>query len=669
MKVTKPTMCKLLAVAVAATLLISTMLSQYNLPGERTVSAQTTTNFAETPPEISSMTASPLSAPTSQGNAQLVVKFAASSGVGSQVTVRIDDRDVLLRDDGQGGDSLAGDGKHSGIINLNFQELANNQSRIDALNNPQTISYDGTEAAMTTSTVEPEPTTVEPEPTTVSDDPYAEPEVEPTPAPTTYDGSIATLDGSFASTDKSGGGGSSTTVDVTAFNKRAQVGVKRYQKVNYSGVKPGQVVPLYRIGTTNSIDPEKSLVIRDLSVVQDPSRTFNPCNNTGTPMGKWTFGYLMTQLANQTQTGIDPRVFTRQWLNKWLAPPPTVNGFTPTVRQRMQSLIIDPWEAASGGPGQPLDLSKAPFRLLSIVNRIDLRRNNGFGGRDAGEGRFVFSAIDRRNGGCGTLQFTVIFEYGIDRQGNAVRDWARQWYDLSALSFGPQFNTALEAITEQFARAGAAPSKPNGSALNQLRTNEIAIANASPDDDWQLREFRLFADGAPDAGQLRMVTVKLTPDTSRMAADTTARFINHKTQLILQERHTVPEIWEGLNFLGGFSDVINPTNAFPPPNNFWRDGPTVHISNREARHKFSINTCNACHATETATAFTHVKPAPFNTVAGLSGFMTGIDVVDPADGAPTRHFNEFERRALDLDQLVNLPSVFQMNHQRAPMTH
>jgi hypothetical protein len=120
-----------------------------------------------------------------------------------------------------------------------------------------------------------------------------------------------------------------------------------------------------------------------------------------------------------------------------------------------------------------------------MVNRIDLRRTNGFGGGDAGEGRFVFSAIDRRNGGCGTLQFTVIFEYGIDRQGNAVRDWARQWYDLSAMSFGPQFNAALQAITEQFAAAGVAPSKPNGSALNQLRTNEIALANASPDDDWQ----------------------------------------------------------------------------------------------------------------------------------------------------------------------------------------
>jgi len=33
--------------------------------------------------------------------------------------------------------------------------------------------------------------------------------------------------------------------------------------------------------------------------------------------------------------------------------------------------------------------------------------------------------------------------------------------------------------------------------------------------------------------------------------------------------------------------------------------------------------------------------------------MTGIDVVDPFDGSPTRHFDELERRAVDLDALAN----------------
>ena len=131
----------------------------------------------------------------------------------------------------------------------------------------------------------------------------------------------------------------------------------------------------------------------------------------------------------------------------------------------------------------------------------------------------------------------------------------------------------------------------------------------------------------------------------------------------------MPEIWEGNHFLGGFSDVRNLSNSFPPDNNAWSDGPTVTITNREARHKFSLNTCNACHATETGTAFTHVKPGAFNTPVQLSLFMTGITLPDPVDGTPSRTFNEFERRALDLDQLVNLPSVFHINHGRTAMTH
>lgn len=662
MKLNKTITLKVFAVVTSVALLLVGLLSGSEFPGERSTRAQTATDLSDNPPEITSLSATPLSAPTAQGNAKLFVRFATGSNLGSQVTVVIDDSNVILRDDGQGGDTSSGDGKYTGIINLDFNQLADNQNRVTK-NSFSHDSFDSMSVSSSESLVIEDESGGGGEYVPSEEEPPGEPEPEPVSTTSGTDGSLDTLSSAAA-----GGSSTSSTVDVPAFRSRALGGQKRYQKVNYNNLKPGDVVPLYRIGTTSSIDPEKSLVIRDLSVVQDASRTFNPCTNTGTPMGKWTFGYLMTQLANQSQTGIDPRVFTRNMLNKWLTPP-TVNGFTPTVRQKMQDIIIAPWEAASGGPGQPLDLSKAPFRLLSIVNRIDLRRNNGFGGRDAGEGRFVFSAIDRRNGGCGTLQFTVIFEYGIDKQGNAVRNWAQQWYNLSSMSFGPQFNAALQAITEQFAAAGVAPDKPNGSALNQLRTNEIALANASPDDDWQLREFRLFDEGAPDDNQLRMVTVKLTPDTTRRVADTTARFINHKTQLILQERHTVPEIWEGMNFLGGFSDVINLSNSFPPDDNAWRDGPTVTITNREARHKFSLNTCNACHSTETGTTFTHVKPAPFGTAAPLSGFMTGITVVDPVDGTPTRTFNEFERRALDLDQLVNLPSVFQMNNHRQAITH
>jgi hypothetical protein len=68
----------------------------------------------------------------------------------------------------------------------------------------------------------------------------------------------------------------------------------------------------------------------------------------------------------------------------------------------------------------------------------------------------------------------------------------------------------------------------------------------------------------------------------------------------------------------------------------------------------SLNTCNGCHARETGTTFTHVRPAPFGVVPNLSGFMTGIDVLDPGDRTTIRHFDELTRRAQEFEDALNL---------------
>ncbi|HEY9284936.1 MAG TPA: hypothetical protein VIP46_15875 [Pyrinomonadaceae bacterium] len=94
--------------------------------------------------------------------------------------------------------------------------------------------------------------------------------------------------------------------------------------------------------------------------------------------------------------------------------------------------------------------------------------------------------------------------------------------------------------------------------------------------------------------------------------------------------------------------------------------------------KFSLNTRNACHTGETNTVFTRIKPAPFGTEAGLSGFMNGIDpntntrpfkADDPADGAPTRKLDEFRRRAIDLDILVHSPCFFDSGRRNLSLVH
>lgn len=616
-------------------------------------------------PQIETMSATPLSEPTSEGNALLFVQFTPGQKIDVEVKTNIDGREVILQDKGIDGDERAADGTYTTVISLDFEDLAKNQDEIQAINEL------------------PEPT-----PTTSTDTTSANRSDATGDAQGPQAAAVITeeerTDTSLAS--------DSSIVMPNFDESRDFIGNKAVPLVDFRKVQPGQIVPLRRIGTYRRVIPEKSLVITNLGVVEDPTRTFNPCTGVGTRMGRYTFGYLMTQMANQPVTGINPSTFVRNWLNKWLSNQ-TVNGWTVAQRQKIQTLVIDPWVAASGGPNRPLNLSIAPFKLLAIVNRVDLRNNTTYGGGNAGEGRLVFGLIDRTGGtstppypggggrNCRETQFTVIFEYGIDKRGCDIRDWGRQWHNLRNFALGSvAYNNALQAITDQFTAANVAPNKPNRSALNQLRTNEVELLlGVSPAPVWELREFKIGGEPPVNPGQLEEVTVKLTPDLTRNQTALLTNFVNANTPSILTQTHNVPATFMGQLFLGGSS--LAPRNPFAAVdvNTHWNNpagGP--FIVNRQARHLFSLNTCNSCHTGETNTVFTHIKPVPFGTEAGLSGFMNGITPVtgivpfkvdDPADGAPTRKFNEFRRRRIDLDILIHSPCFFGLQRHARPLVH
>ena len=360
-------------------------------------------------------------------------------------------------------------------------------------------------------------------------------------------------------------------------------------------------------------------------------------------MGVWSFGYLMEQMANTPVTGVTGAQFVRAWLDRWMTAQP-VNGFNVGARTMMQAEILDPWIAASGGPGAPLDLSKAPFRLLAIVNRLDLRDQVAYGGTSGGELRFVFMYMPPDCGGNGQ-PFEVILEYGLPVSGCLnLKALATQWKALEALSTGSAaYNAALEAITQQVVVANAGVGKPNGSALNQVRTNENLLDNTGEGLDWQVREFRI--DPA---------THLLAQDTD---AQTPRRFLHFEPDgSQLRERAHRVDQGRHARRPAHLPDRGGPVPGRRP------DLRARHLLerrrrrtdfDREARHKFSLSTCDGCHTGETHNEFTHVGAEPFGTPASLSGFMTGTWVNDPADQAPVRFFDELERRAVDLDALLN----------------
>jgi hypothetical protein len=484
-----------------------------------------------------------------------------------------------------------------------------------------------------------------------------------------------------------------------------------------------------------------SLIVNDLRVVQDATRTYNPCvggTAGGNPNGVWTFKSLLTNMANTPVTGVSADDFVKNWLDTEVFAQKTqavsldvttnTNGWSSVVRDNLANpqsskyKFIAAWLKNSGFPVTAANvlnwkallvnkLEFIPLRLLAIVNRLDLRGNFAYTGgtTSGGEGRFVFCFIDSNNGcladynrgnNVPPMQMTVILEYGIPL--NTCRElsnYANQWYNLKNIALGSSaYNTALQTITDVFtkANAGAPMNRPNKSALNHLRTNEALML------PWNIRDFEINntrrstvtvsaesiavtdADPVADAVAVRrtpplsnpkfqhlniihpshepMNEANSAPGGGNVAAKVGLlnAFVNTNAIAILSDQaYTIPTNIQGI-------DAQMPTNTY-----YWN---STGITIDEARHKLSLGTCSGCHAGETKTDFTHVKPANFNTMAPLSGFLTGLGADDdggdndadpmsfywvkdpanrPASAPVKRGFNDLLRRAHDLATFVN----------------
>jgi len=431
-----------------------------------------------------------------------------------------------------------------------------------------------------------------------------------------------------------------------------------------------------------TLTPGRSLMMTDPSIIADPSRTFDPCDVDGDGVfgsvnGAWSFKTLMANMAPAPLTATSTADFINAWLISWMSD--QLVGSSPfTIDKRLAIQNMFPgWDGATSAT---LNLERLPFRLLAIVNRMDLAGVSLYGtpaNPKKSETRLVFGLVDLSSSACkahgsssATLPMTVIFEYG-DPISNCTDAQARanSWIALSAPSLAfpsALYNSKLQALTDgvTLRNAGAPMGKPNGSALDQLRTNEIALAGP-----WQLREFNLIAPSS----NLMSATIKQTPDpfTFRTGSTLTAQFMEANQDDILCESHVVPDSFLSTPFLGthadyGFGTTWNapttiPGTTFPPCWHSNVSSATLPTKQREVRHKFSLNTCDDCHSGETNTLFTHVDPTTFPSA--LSGFLTGIVVNDPTPGPLVkRSFNDLQRRGQALESLaqgcLKLPCSF-----------
>lgn len=378
--------------------------------------------------------------------------------------------------------------------------------------------------------------------------------------------------------------------------------------------------PWKKLGECVTVDIDKELMIRDLSVV----------DSIHAKTGQLSIQHLIAQMMPQANPGLQQQSdFIQQWLNQFLVDTLVNNDVAP-ARPDFDGAFLQEWRQRSAGSGVTLNPAVAPFRLLAIVYRPDLHKRDANGVvLHAGEVRFVYGFSD-------TLRFpaTVIFEFGLAANSDAqLNAWVDEFHALSQLPFGEGYNTALLSLLNKVTRKGAVANKPNGSALNQVRTNEIRFGS-----EWELREFKL--DSA--TGQLRQFTVAQTPANRHNRTALLANYINANEADILFGDHQIPNVFNGQAFAGAAS--LEDQSLFT----FW-DAPG--INNPEARHVFSLNTCSGCHARETRTVFQHIGSRSEGEVSALSAFLTGTQVTDPITNV-LREFNDLEKRKLVLTCLV-----------------
>ncbi len=431
---------------------------------------------------------------------------------------------------------------------------------------------------------------------------------------------------------------------ISIFDGRKFVKAEPVQFISEADIVPENPIDVDPVGFAANISFESSLVINHPDVVNDKERTFNHCTGEGTPMGAWTFGHLFSEMVNEPATGVNPGDAAEKWLDTWNHNQEL--HFNSALQRPQVQQFIDDWRNASGGG--TLDMSVAPFKLVAIVNRMDLHESIGYGG-GAGETRFVYALMDRH---CNPLEFLAIFEYGnIEEDCDAMTELARRWVELANEPVGsPQYNDMLQEITDQVVLADAAPKRTNGSALNQLRTNDFVF-----DRPWQLREFILDPN---NLGLLMPETVKRTPDIS----------LDNTPQLDLTIDDNLPTVWPFVPFgmdnilTGSFDPIEYPAGSgvfiramasdIPDPSFCFRANlaGNAAINADDARFEYSSNTCSGCHGGDLNSGgnFTHI-----NEHGNLSQFLSGPHSESDCMTGTVRNFDEPDRRAQVLDALAN----------------
>lgn len=403
-----------------------------------------------------------------------------------------------------------------------------------------------------------------------------------------------------------------------------------------------------------NIEPLRSIEIVHPLVVGD-ARASNLTD------GPWSFRRLIENMAVSSNTA-DTDAFLRGIFESWQTDN-FINGEFILRRPNVDAQILSNNNFSSVGPsGRTFNLANAPFELIAVASRLDLRSTT-----QGGEGRFIF-ALKNPPPVQGNASMTLIAEFALPLRAplDTPLKWANKWHELDVLDPVTQtaaFNSKLQEITDFVSARGAFPGRPNGSAINQVRTNEIQLA--SP---WQLREFRMST-----SGQMLPSPTAVSPNHDAVNQSQALRDFIAQNPVLTATNNTsffnlkTPDVFGTSFFNGGKADQSFSTgqaSSFAA----WSLSATETQDNNVAVDNFGLLTCNGCHTENKRTtdqAFYQVSPFNPGTdgTGRLSRFMTQGDDVKGG-----RRPSELLRRATDMGNLLCTPAAIDLVVSKVGMT-